>query len=347
MTRQYVQTRIVRWVFALLGVVLASSISVNAAAPPGMAMPPHDSVGFGRLSACVADPKATGAFLSRVLGWRAMPSVQTAKQQRSASSLVVTDVRGFQLQLSRAADCGDVPYKQLSFVAKDVESVLGRLRKFSPAPAGVRELRSPGSTPLIVPKDVTAGTSVTVESASQHPASSVRGTGTVRVDRIAIFVADLERSARFYTDVLGLRRNPEIIELEGAENARSGGLNVSFIDANGVWLALVQPVGAGPLRDYLVEHGDGHIAELIVEVDDLSAFYDRMVASGIALVDTRGEPVDPQVKAHVLWPYGDRIAYFPAAVAGGLVIELAQRGPPATSLLERRDRAGEKLRNAH
>lgn len=335
--------KMARSLAALLGILAVSS----TAAASGEGAPAAESVVFGRLSACVVDPGATAVFLERVLGWKATPlatSVLAAERRSGADTFVLADARGFQLELAHATSCGNDPYKYLSFVASDLDSVLRRLPVGSGPVADARNPDAATRSPVEVPSNVTGGTPIVLESVPGPSMLRQRGTGTIRADRIAIFVADLERSARFYTNVLGLQRNPQIVELNGAENARSGGLKATFIDANGVWLALVQPVGPGPLMDYLNDHGDGHIAELILEVDDLGAFYDRMSAMGISLVDTRGEPVDPNEKAHVLWPYGDRIAYLPSASAGGLVIELVQRGPTETSLMERRDRAAKIMR---
>jgi catechol 2,3-dioxygenase-like lactoylglutathione lyase family enzyme len=158
-----------------------------------------------------------------------------------------------------------------------------------------------------------------------------------RIDRIAIIVADVHKTAAFYREVLGLRRHTPVFTLPGEGNAQSGGMKVQFIDARGVVLALVQPDGPGPLADYLARNGDGFLAEIIAEVDDLGAFYDRMKARGIHMVGTDGKPLDDRVKAHVLQPFGDRIAYFPADVSHGITIEIAQRGPHATSLIHARE----------
>jgi len=158
-----------------------------------------------------------------------------------------------------------------------------------------------------------------------------------RIDRIAIIVADVNKTAAFYREVLGLRRHTPVFTLPGEGNAQSGGMKVQFIDARGVVLALVQPDGPGPLADYLARNGDGFLAEIIAEVDDLGAFYDRMKARGIHMVGTDGKPLDDRVKAHVLQPFGDRIAYFPADVSHGITIEIAQRGPRATSLIHARE----------
>jgi len=198
------------------------------------------------------------------------------------------------------------------------------------------------------PKDLTRGTSVELYEYRPEAARDVFtirdrtwspqpfAPNTPRLDRIAIIVADAERTARFYTDVVGLKRHPETFKLDGGANARSGGMQVVFVDAGGVWLALVQPVGPGPLMDYLTAKGDGFIAELIAEVDDLGVYYDAMKAKGIHMVDTSGNPLDDSEKAHVLEPYGDRIAYFPTSVSHGIVIEISQRGPAATSLIATR-----------
>lgn len=200
-----------------------------------------------------------------------------------------------------------------------------------------RELSRGTDVEIFEYRDHVATDVFTIRNRSAGPRTPVPG--APRVDRIAIIVRDAEATARFYTDVVGLQRAAETFTMDGGTNARSGGMKVKFVDAGGVWLALVQPVGPGPLMDYLDEKGDGFIAELIVEVDDLDAFYDRMRARGITMVDTRGEPLDEREKAHVLAPFGDRIAYFPVGVSRGMVIEVSQRGPRSTSLIHRRDRS--------
>lgn len=158
-----------------------------------------------------------------------------------------------------------------------------------------------------------------------------------RTDRLAIIVRDLESTARFYTDVMGLKRHPMKFGVDASTNESVGGMKATFIDANGVWLALVQPVGPGPLMDYLNENGDGHVAELIVEVDDLGAFYEKMKAKGVTLINIDGTPLSDDKKYHVLEPYGDKLAYIPEDVSCGITIEVFERGPRETSLIHQRD----------
>ena len=101
---------------------------------------------------------------------------------------------------------------------------------------------------------------------------------------------------------------------------------------------IVQPVGAGPLMETLKEKGDGHIMEVITEVDDLDAFYDRMKSKGVGLVCLDGvTPLTDDMKSQLLEPHGDKLAYIPTDVSQGLVIEVFQRGPKATSLIHQRD----------
>lgn len=326
--------------FAIAALFAGAVASGSPPAPSGASAGGPDAVVFDRLSGCVADPASTAKVLEDLLGWRA------AAPRPDAGTVVVSDPRGFELELVRGADCGLTPFKGLSFAAPDLDAVSKRLSSIAPASVGTPRREAGAEASVRVPAEASAGTPVSLVQAKRRIPDRALGAGTIRVDRLAIFVSDIERSARFYSDVLGLHRNAGVTELDGSTNERSGGLKVAFVDANGVWLALVQPVGDGPLMDYLRKHGDGHIAELILETDDLGAFYDRMKARGIPLLDTRGDPVDPQAKAHVLEPYGDRIAYLPASLVGGLVIELAQRGPPASSLLERRDREGAAARSS-
>ena len=91
--------------------------------------------------------------------------------------------------------------------------------------------------------------------------------------------------------------------------------------------------------DTLKEKGDGYLAELIVEVDDLDRFYADLQLQGIQLLDIDGNPFSGSEKGSVLEPYGDRIAYLPEDVSCGMTIEVCQRGPRETSLLHLRDGA--------
>jgi len=154
-----------------------------------------------------------------------------------------------------------------------------------------------------------------------------------RMSHISIVVADLDKTASFYTDVMGLKRHPMKFGVEADANEGIGGMEACFIDANGVYLELFQPTGPGPLMDILNEKGDGYVAELIAEVDDIAAYYDQVKAKGVQMVGLDGTPLDDNEKCIVLQPHGDKIAYFPADICRGLTIEIIERGPKETSVM--------------
>ncbi|MBI1731429.1 MAG: VOC family protein [Gammaproteobacteria bacterium] len=162
-----------------------------------------------------------------------------------------------------------------------------------------------------------------------------------RTDHISIVVADLERTAKFYTDVMGLKRHARF-SLNAGGNRDVGGMEAVFIDGNGVWVELFQPAGPGPLMDYLQQKGDGYVAEICAEVDDIEAYYDVVKARGVELVNLDGKPFTGGRKCFTLDPYGDKGAYFPTSASCGMVIEVYQRGPQSTSILHKRDDSWKK-----
>lgn len=159
-----------------------------------------------------------------------------------------------------------------------------------------------------------------------------------RMSHLAIFVKDLEATAGFYTDVMGLRRHPKRFDIAGEANSEVGSMSMSFIDANGVWLELVQPTGPGPIADILAEKGDGYVAEVVIEVDDVEKYFDEMKAKGVHMVTPDGSQIPEDKKCFVVEPYGTKAAYFPQDVSKGLTIEVVQRGPKDTCILHLLDR---------
>lgn len=157
-----------------------------------------------------------------------------------------------------------------------------------------------------------------------------------RIDRVCILVEDLSRTAEFYTEVMGLKRHPAEFSLDGGAN-NLGDMQCAFIEANGVWVQLVQPTSAGYVRDLLKEKGDGYAMEVAAEVDDLDAFYDHMAAKGITMVNCDGSPLAPGAKGLTVEPSGDRHHYFPLNESQGMRIMVYERGPRHTSMLHRRD----------
>ena len=327
----------------------------------------------------VDDMERTSTFLTGVMGWPRHPleigidADETTGGMRGA----FFDAGGFWLELILPTGPGpgmDILNEkgagamvEINFEAVGYDAVLERmqaqgigmlnmdgtpLRKRGTIQEGVieaGEIEEPGQRIAYWPTSLTRGTSVEVYERGDETSLIVRrdeewglpprDPKIPRLDRIAIFVEDLEESARFYTEVLGLERHPMRFGLEADANQEVGGMSGAFIDAKGLWLALVQPRGSGPLMDTLKEKGDGYLAELIVEVDDLDRFYADLQLQGIQLLDIDGNPFSGSEKGSVLEPYGDRIAYLPEDVSCGMTIEVCQRGPRETSLLHLRDGA--------
>lgn len=149
------------------------------------------------------------------------------------------------------------------------------------------------------------------------------------LDHIAIWVEDLEATAHFYTDVLGLERyHREIDTSAHNENEKIGAFKAAFIDGQGAWLELVQPTGPGALMETLKTKGDGYLGELCICVNNLDAYSEAMRAKGIQMLNIDGSPLDS--KNCVLEPYGEKMAYFPKEITCGMVVEVVQPGPDAT-----------------
>lgn len=99
----------------------------------------------------------------------------------------------------------------------------------------------------------------------------------MRIQRIILRVSDLDASMEFWTERVGL-------ELSG----RGGPF--AFIDGGGVQLALNQVDGAPD---------DGSLTEIVLQVDDVKASFDRLTGRGVAFeVELRPVTTDG---SHELW----------------------------------------------
>jgi len=201
------------------------------------------------------------------------------------------------------------------------------------------------------PTDVSCGTTIEIYEKLSNDETNLlnvrdeawqnqqRNSSDPRIDRVGILVEDLEKTAAFYTDVMGLVRHPEVFVLE-ADTNNVGGMRIAFIKASetdNVWVQLIQPTSPGYAMNLLKEKGDGYVMEISVEVDDLDGFCDRVQQQGISMVKFDGSPLEPGAKWDTVEPYGDRFCYFPLSVSRGFRIMMYQRGPRDTSILHRRD----------
>ncbi len=216
---------------------------------------------------------------------------------------------------------------------------------------GKEETAETGQRIAYWPTDVSCGTTIEIYeklSDDQTNLLNVRDAGwgeeqkdpaAPRIDRVGILVEDLEKTASFYTETMGLKRHPEVFVLD-ADASDVGGMKIAFIkasEAENVWIQLVQPTSPGHAMNLLKEKGDGYAMEVSVEVDDLDGFCDRMQARGITMVKFDGSALDTGSKWDAVEPYGDRFCYFPLSASRGFRMMMYQRGPRATSILHRRD----------
>ena len=164
-----------------------------------------------------------------------------------------------------------------------------------------------------------------------------------RLEHMAIWVEDIDRSVAFLERALGWRRHPLVFGVD-EDDTIYGGMLLAFVDANGFWLELVQPTTEGPGMDFLRQKGDGSLVELDFEVLDFDASCERMAKRGITLMGMDGNPMQRGglLREWFLDENGERqrgdelLSYLPVDVAQGTSIELFWEYP--SGVIIRRDR---------
>lgn len=162
-----------------------------------------------------------------------------------------------------------------------------------------------------------------------------------QLEHIAVWTADIDRTARFLQQSLGWKRHP--LQFGVDENSEEfGGMKLAFVDANGIWLELVQPTTPGPGMDFLKEKGNGALVELDFSVPDFDKNLATMKARGIDLVGMDGQPIrnggllsEWFIKDGKKARGNERLSYFPLAVSHGTSIEMFWEYPSGVVL--RRD----------
>ena len=161
-----------------------------------------------------------------------------------------------------------------------------------------------------------------------------RSPTTPHLEHVAIWAADMDKSAAFLADALGWRRHPLEFGVR-EDSAVFGGMKLAFVDANGFWLELVQPTTEGPGMEFLKQKGNGSIVELDFFVDDFELGVEKLLtAKGIQAMGMDGNPM---VDGGLLQEWAkidgkirnadERLAYLPVDVARGTSIELGWEYP--------------------
>jgi len=184
------------------------------------------------------------------------------------------------------------------------------------------------------------GLIVTVAAMSAAAAPATNPAIQPRLEHIAVWVEDIDRTAAFLQDTLGWRRHPLDFGVD-EDDTVFGGMHLAFIDANGFWLELVQPTTPGPGMEFLKQKGNGSLVELDYFVDDFDAHVDYMTSRGIELIGMDGGPMknggllrEWYVDEHGKRQRGDeRLSYLPFDLAGGTSIEVAWEYPSGVVIL--------------
>lgn len=127
------------------------------------------------------------------------------------------------------------------------------------------------------------------------------------VNHIGIAVRDLEESARFFRDVLG-------IEESGRDVVEDQKVRVVFFDLGGVKIELLESMSEdGPIARHIEKRGPG-LHHLTLTSSGIESDLKKISDSGGRLIDQI-----PREGAH-----GTKIAFVHPKTAGGVLLELCE-----------------------
>jgi catechol 2,3-dioxygenase-like lactoylglutathione lyase family enzyme len=136
---------------------------------------------------------------------------------------------------------------------------------------------------------------------------------------VGIVVKNLEKTINFYVENLGCLAD-KIHDFDTVFEKNR--FRFSYARVGNDYLEIIEPK-EGPFFDLLEEKGDGTVAEICFEVDDIEKFYDEMKKKGILLTDMDEKPLIN--KKYVGSPTGNKFAYFPRELTSGTWVEVIQR----------------------
>ncbi len=130
-----------------------------------------------------------------------------------------------------------------------------------------------------------------------------------KLNHVAIAVPDLDAAVKQYRDVLGGRVSDPVDQPDH-------GVTVVFVNLPNTRIELLSPLGEhSPINGYLQKNPSGGIHHLCLEVDDIIAARDRMVAEGARILGSG----DPKIGAH-----GKPVLFLHPKDFSGSLIELEQ-----------------------
>lgn len=127
---------------------------------------------------------------------------------------------------------------------------------------------------------------------------------------VAIAVPSLADALPFYAGTLGMRAGePHLLPDQD--------VRAVFLESAGTRLELIEPVGtASGVARFLAERGRATLHHVCYEVEDLEAALRELGGSGVELIDR--EPRSG---------LAGRVAFLHPRSAGGVLVELLERGP--------------------
>lgn len=128
-----------------------------------------------------------------------------------------------------------------------------------------------------------------------------------KIHHVAIAVRDIEASAAFYRDRLGL-------ELREIQNLLDEGVKIAFIPVGETMIELVEPLAGGhSVAKFIEKHGEG-LHHICFEVGDIRKEMDILKAGGVPFTSD-----EPRLGADGL------ISFMHPKATGGVLLELVQR----------------------
>ena len=129
-----------------------------------------------------------------------------------------------------------------------------------------------------------------------------------KIDHIGIAVKDIEETAKFYRDMLGMK-------FLGIEEVADQKVKVAFFEIGETHIELVCPTSPeSAVAKHLEKKGEG-IHHICYATDDIEAELAKLKEQGARLVDEK-----PRVGAH-----GAKIAFIHPKTSKGVLTELSQK----------------------
>ncbi len=103
-----------------------------------------------------------------------------------------------------------------------------------------------------------------------------------KIDHVSFVVESVDEALKLYVDLLGLA----VIKIEESE---LHAVRAAFLMAGDVMVEVIEPLGPGPIQDFLEKRGPG-FHHLAYEVDDLPEGLAAADAAGFRVIDRAPKP---------------------------------------------------------